>query len=158
MGKVTRPILPDVFSRKRLFDLLDRMRKRPLIWVSGPPGCGKTTLVASYLDARRLPCLWYQIDQGDADPATFFYYLGLAAKKTAPRKRRSLPLLTPEYLQGISTFTLRYFENLYYRFKIPSILVFDNYHEVPESSSFHARAGKESLSRRMVGKSSQGNL
>jgi ATP/maltotriose-dependent transcriptional regulator MalT len=158
VGKVTRPILPDVFSRKRLFDLLDRMRKRPLIWVSGPPGCGKTTLVASYLDARRLPCLWYQIDQGDADPATFFYYLGLAAKKTAPRKRRSLPLLTPEYLQGISTFTLRYFENLYYRFKIPSILVFDNYHEVPESSSFHARAGKESLSRRMVGKSSQGNL
>ncbi len=136
MGKVTRPILPDVFSRKRLFDLLDRMRKRPLIWVSGPPGCGKTTLVASYLDARRLPCLWYQIDQGDADPATFFYYLGLAAKKAAPRKRKPLPLLTPEYLQGISTFTLRYFENLYDRFKIPSILVFDNYHEVPDRLIF----------------------
>jgi hypothetical protein len=28
--------------------------------------------------------IWYQIDAGDADPATFFYDLGLAA----PRRRR----------------------------------------------------------------------
>jgi ATP/maltotriose-dependent transcriptional regulator MalT len=91
-----------------------------VIWVSGPPGCGKTTLVSSYIEARKLPCLWYQIDEGDTDPATFFYYLGLAAKRAAPRKRKPLPLLTPEYLQGISTFTLRYFEELYDRLN-PSI-------------------------------------
>jgi len=48
-----------------------------------------------------------------------------------------LPLLTREYLQGISTFTLRYFENLYGRLKIPSMVVFDNYQEVPEGSPFH---------------------
>jgi ATP/maltotriose-dependent transcriptional regulator MalT len=113
------------------------MRKRPVIWVSGPPGCGKTTLVRSYLDARELPCLWYQVDQGDADPASFFYYLGLAARRAAPQKRSPLPLLTREYLQGISTFTLRYFENLYGRLKIPSMVVFDNYQEVPEGSPFH---------------------
>ncbi|MBU1207980.1 MAG: hypothetical protein KKH04_13805 [Proteobacteria bacterium] len=102
-----------------------------------PPRCGKTTLVNSYLDARELPCLWYQVDKGDADPATFFYYLGLAAKRAAPQKRMPLPLLTREYLQGISTFTLRYFENLYGRLKIPSMVVFDNYQEVPEGSPFH---------------------
>ncbi len=137
IAKITRPILPDVFPRKRLFDLLDKMRRRPVIWISGPPGCGKTTLVASYLDARKLPCLWYQVDPGDADPATFFYYLGLAAKKAAPRKRKLLPLLTPEYLQGIPTFTQRYFESLYSRLKIPSVLVFDNYQEAPTESAFH---------------------
>jgi ATP/maltotriose-dependent transcriptional regulator MalT len=51
------------------------MRERPVIWIAGPAGCGKTTLVSSYLEARGIPCLWDQIDQGDADPATFFYYL-----------------------------------------------------------------------------------
>jgi DNA-binding SARP family transcriptional activator len=113
------------------------MRKQPIIWVSGPAGSGKTTLVANYLDARKISCLWYQIDEGDVDPATFFYYLGKAAKKAAPRIQKPLPLLTPEYLQGIPTFTQRYFENLYSRFRIPSILVFDNYQEAPTESPFH---------------------
>ena len=120
MGKVTRPVLTGVFPRKRLFDLLDHMRERPVIWVSGPPGCGKTTLVSSYLEARKLPCLWYQLEAGDADPATFFYFLGRAARKAAPRKRKPLPLLTPEYLQGIPAFTQRYFDELYTRLNPPT--------------------------------------
>ena len=145
MSKVTRPILSGVLPRKRLFGLLGRMRKQPVIWVSGPPGCGKTTLVASYIETRKLPCLWYQIDEADADPATFFYYLGQAAKRALPRKRKPLPLFTPEYLQGIPAFTFRYFENLYSRLiplyptlrKGKFIIVFDNYQEVPSSASLH---------------------
>jgi ATP/maltotriose-dependent transcriptional regulator MalT/DNA-binding SARP family transcriptional activator len=137
MSKVTRPILTGISRRKRLFQLLDRMRKQPVVWVSGPPGCGKTTLISSYLDARKLPCLWFQVDEGDGDPATFFYYMGQAAKKTSPRKRKPLPLLTPEYLQDIPTFTQRYFENLCGRLKVPSVLVFDNYHELPPNSPLH---------------------
>lgn len=50
----------------------------------GPPGAGKTTLAASYLDSQKRPLLWYQLDEGDADAATFFHYLGLAAGKLAP--------------------------------------------------------------------------
>jgi len=130
IAKITRPVITEVFPRVRLFKLLDTGRKRPVIWIAGPPGCGKTTLVSSYLDARKLPCLWYQIDEGDADPATFFYYLGLAAKIASPYKRKPLPFLTPEYLQGISTFTLRYFENLYDRLNIPCMQVFDYYQDV----------------------------
>ena len=75
MSKVSPPVLTGVFPRKRLFRSLDHMRKQPIIWVSGPAGSGKTTLVANYLDARKISCLWYQIDEGDVDPATFFYYL-----------------------------------------------------------------------------------
>ena len=137
IGKITRPRIHQAFPRKRLFAQLDRLRQHPVIWVSGPPGSGKTTVVSNYLDARKLPCLWYQIDQGDSDIASFFYYLGLAGKKAAPQKRSPLPLLTPEYLQGLPTFTLRFFENLYSRLKIPSLLVFDNYQEVAEGSLFH---------------------
>lgn len=136
-AKITRPSAEGILPRRRLFQLLDRARHRPILWVSGPPGSGKTSLVASYLDSRKLPCLWYQVDEGDSDIATFFYYMGLAGKKAAPRKKKPLPLLTPEYLQGISTFTLRYFENLFSRFKPPYILVLDNYHWVSPGSNFH---------------------
>src|SRR4030042_3046920 len=137
MSKVTRPTLTGIFPRKRLFQLLDRMRKQPVIWVCGTAGSGKTTLIASYLEARKIPCLWYQIDEADADPATFFFYLGQATQRASPRKRKPLPLLTPEYLQGIPIFTQRYFENLSNRLKIPSALIFDNYQEVPPHSSLH---------------------
>jgi two-component SAPR family response regulator len=110
-----------------------------VIWLSAPAGSGKTTLIASYLTERKLKSLWYQVDEGDSDIATFFYYMRLAAKKVAPRRRTLLPLLTPEYSLGIPTFTLRYFENLYSRLKPPFIIVFDNYQLVPGDSSFHDR-------------------
>ncbi|HYA92405.1 MAG TPA: BTAD domain-containing putative transcriptional regulator [Thermodesulfobacteriota bacterium] len=141
LAKITHPGATGLFPRKRLFRLLDQGRKNPIVLVYGPPGSGKTSLVASYLDARQLSCLWYRIDEGDADLATFFYYMGIGARKATPRKRKPLPLFTPEYLQGISTFTLRYFENLLSRFKAPYILVFDNFHCVPVGSQFHEVIG-----------------
>ena len=78
LAKLSRPRLYDALPRNRLFRLLDEARPS-VIWVAAPPGAGKTTLVASYLESRKLPGIWYQVDSGDADPATFFYYLGLAA-------------------------------------------------------------------------------
>ena len=137
IAKITRPRIRGVFPRERLFGLLDETRKYPVTWISAPAGSGKTTLAASFIEANKIPCLWYQVDEGDADIATFFSYLGLAAQKAAPKKRKPLPLFTPEYLQGISTFSLRYFENLFNRLKPPSILVLDNYQTVPTESDFH---------------------
>ena len=137
LAKITRPSAVGILPRRRLFLRLDRLRSRSILWVSGPPGSGKTSLIASYIDVRKLSCLWYQINETDSDIASFFFYLGLAAKKASPRFRRPLPLLTPEYLMGISTFTLRFFEHLYGRLKPPFFLVFDNYHWVSPDSSLH---------------------
>lgn len=133
-AKITRPTLSGVVQRNRLFTLLDGKSGKPITWVSAPGGSGKSTLVASYLDARKLPCIWYQCDEGDSDLATFFYYMGLAAKKAAPRIKKPLPLLTPEYLAGIPTFTRRYFELLFSRCVT---IVLDNYQDVPADSPFH---------------------
>ena len=141
VAKITPPKVSGVLPRERLFRALDERRSRPLIWLSAPAGSGKTTLVASYLQTRRVPCLWYRMDEGDGDLATFFYYLGLGGKKVAPRIRKPLPLLTPEYLQGIPVFALRFFEDLFGRLKKPAFLVFDNYHSVADESYFHEVVG-----------------
>ncbi|KAA0243675.1 MAG: hypothetical protein DPW20_08105 [Candidatus Brocadia sp.] len=137
IAKINHPKIRDVCHRKRLFQRMDAGRDYPVTWVTGPPGSGKTTLVASYLDTCRVPFLWYQVDRGDADIATFFYYMGMAAKKAFPKKRKPLPVLTPEYLSDISSFTHRYFEELYGKLNPPFIIVFDNYQDAPDESDFH---------------------
>jgi len=136
-AKITSPRISGIVPRKRLFEFLDICLGRPVTWISAPAGSGKTTLAASYLSAQNLPHIWYRIDEGDGDIASFFYYMGLAAKKAAPQETEPLPLLTPEYMMGVPTFTLRYFENLYSRLKPPFVIVLDNYHHVPATSHFH---------------------
>jgi ATP/maltotriose-dependent transcriptional regulator MalT/DNA-binding SARP family transcriptional activator len=136
IAKVICPTSTGYFPRHRLYRALDKARKAPVLWITGPPGCGKTALVSSYIESRLLPCLWYKVDEADADLATFFYYLGLAAAKAAPRKKKRLPLLTPERMPGLSVFSQRYFEDLSSLLPVPSLLVFDDCHRMREDSAF----------------------
>lgn len=133
LGKTTRPSVAGALPRERLFELLER--DAPVVWVTGPPGCGKTTLAASWLERTRTPAIWYQLDEGDGDVATFFYYLGLAA--SPGDAGQPLPVFAPEYQASLAVFTRRYFERLFGQLKAPFTLAFDGYHEVPASSHLH---------------------
>jgi ATP/maltotriose-dependent transcriptional regulator MalT/DNA-binding SARP family transcriptional activator len=136
--KLTPPRPARLYPRTRLFDHLDRLREdHRVIWVSAPGGAGKTSLATSYLSTRKLPVLWYQVDQGDGDIASFFYYMGLAARQAAPRYKHPLPLLTPEYLADVPTFTRNFFRELYRRLPKDGVLVLDNYQDAPEDSLLH---------------------
>lgn len=135
--KISLPSAQGAAPRRRLFRILDKRKKGQMLWISSPAGSGKTTLVASYLSDRSLPCLWYRMDEGDGDIATFFYYLGRGVARSSTRKGTPLPLLTPEYSLGIPTFFRRFFEELSGWLPAPAVLVFDNYHHIPASSAFH---------------------
>jgi len=138
LAKLTRPRLHKAVARERLFAVLDEAREhKPAICVVGPPGAGKTTLVASWLDARGIRGIWYQVDPGDADLATFFYYLGEAAKPFSRKGQRPLPLLTPEYLSDVEGFSRRFFRELFVRLPEGATLVFDNYQEMSPEQQFH---------------------
>lgn len=131
LAKITQPALAGIYPRHRLFRLLDQARrKHSIIWVAGPGGAGKTILIASYLQARRQRALWYQVDPTDNDVGSFFYYLGLAVKESAPRFRRPMPLLTREYLGGLSAFAVNYFRELFSRLKAPAVMVLDDYRDL----------------------------
>ncbi len=132
-AKLSAPRLNKVYPRIRLFEQLDSARQKPLTWLSAPAGAGKTSLVASWLDEREYSAHWYQVDEGDADLATFFYHLGqLDLEAGCP-----LPLLTPEYLAGLSIFTRNFFRQLFSRIKPSGILVLDNFQDAGKAEALH---------------------
>ncbi len=137
LAKITRPRIHGAVARERLFTVLDDRSAQSLVWIAGPPGAGKTTLVSTWLTARRIPGIWFQVDGGDVDPSSFFYYLALAAAGAGGRKQRPLPLLTPEYLQDLVGFTRRFGRALFARLPEGAALVLDNYQEAPDGASLH---------------------
>jgi ATP/maltotriose-dependent transcriptional regulator MalT/DNA-binding SARP family transcriptional activator len=133
-AKVSPPRLVSYFPRQQLFQKLDSATEKKLVWVSGPAGCGKTTLLASYLEERSIPSLWYRVDEGDADMASFFYFMKHAAENKNPAIKPALPNLTPEYFVGIQAFSRNFFRNLFNLLPKPHIIIFDNFQDAPKQS------------------------
>lgn len=129
LAKLSMPRLAEGIPRPRLYGLLDEARAKAAVWIVAPGGAGKTTLTTTYITERKLPFLWYQLDADDGDPATFFYYLGIAVRN-AVHEEINLPLLTAEYLSDIPGFARRYFRNLFALLPHGTLLVFDNHQDI----------------------------
>lgn len=136
IAKLTSPKAAHLLNRPRLFERLDEARRYPAIWISAPPGFGKTSLASSYIQNKALNSLWYRIDEEDADIGNFFYYLRQAGEHMSCREQ-ALPEFTTENLPSLTAFARRFFECLYKQLCLPALLIFDDYHEVAGDSSLH---------------------
>jgi ATP/maltotriose-dependent transcriptional regulator MalT/DNA-binding SARP family transcriptional activator len=139
-AKSTRPEIAGVFRREALFDRLDGTVARTVAWISAPPGYGKTTLAASYLEARSYRWAWYQVDPDDDDGETFLHYLAHAMHRLrAPGDQ--LPAFGPEHRADLAGFARRYFRALFAGVVGPVALVLDNLHELKADSPLRTLLG-----------------
>ncbi|WP_342119263.1 BTAD domain-containing putative transcriptional regulator [Pseudoduganella sp. OTU4001] len=125
-AKLSRPRVYHAMARPRLFAQIDKGRKEhAVVWIASPPGAGKTTLAASYLGASDAPAIWCQVDQGDSDPSTLFFFLSEAVRDAG-----HVPPALPPEVQGDGARSQRmFFRNLYARLPAGAVLVLDNLHE-----------------------------
>ena len=136
-SKIAKPKLAETADNQRLFRRLDAALERPVVWLHGPPGAGKTTLIATYAAARRLRPLWLRLDEDDGDASTLFFYLGLAeAYARGAGDARRLPALTPDYERDAPAFSRNLFR-LMFEGPEPPLLVLDDYHELGENAAAH---------------------
>lgn len=126
--KVVRPQQQGGITRQRLLDRLAQMAA-PVVWISAAPGAGKTSLAVTYCETSQRTALWYQVDSGDNDSASFFHFMRQAALHTGLAKAVALPLLPAEGTGDLAAFTRHYFRTLFAMLPPTSVLVFDNTQE-----------------------------
>ena len=132
IAKITRPSIQRIVARPRLFAAL--ASAVPVAWVTAAPGAGKTALAASYCASSKARGLWYRIDGGDSDPATFFHFMRRLAAPAAPSGDARLPGLPPESGVDLAVFARQFFRVFFATLPAASTWVIDNFQEAVDPS------------------------
>ena len=131
-AKTSPPDAGLLLVRQRLHQLLDSGRRR-IIWVSGPAGAGKSSLLAAwtlqYADALH----WYRVDSDDRDIASFFDWFG---KLLDPVQRAGLPHFDTTHILNVPHFARRFFRHAFSTFATDATLVLDNVQEAHDAPAF----------------------
>ena len=127
LAKFVCPNVGHAVLRPRLFNLIEAA-STPTLWVHGPPGSGKTTLVASYLQDKKLNPVWYQVDSGDAEHSTFFHFLGLSLAHHLPNAA-ALPVVAAESREDWLRYARLFFRTMLLGLTESHVLVFENLQE-----------------------------
>ncbi len=117
--------MPGLVARAHLTQALDATRG--VVLVSAPPGYGKTTLVAGWLEQAGLPTAWVTLDETDNDPAVFAAYLAAAVRQAVP----TIPEAVERAVIGeVSTAALAPLINALAAIGEPVAIVLDDCHTV----------------------------
>lgn len=124
-AKLSPPDASRLIERPRLHKLLND-GLGGVLWVTAPAGAGKTSLLGRWAADVEAPIVWYRVDGGDADPASFFEWFALAAR---PSKRSDLPRYAPEHALNLPHFARRFFRAAFAAMPRGSVVVLDNVHD-----------------------------
>lgn len=113
-------------QRTRVVTALDRALRSGICWIAAPAGYGKTSSVLDYIRRKRTAVIWYRVDEGDQDIASFFHYL--AATLPARKGAAPLPVFGPEYADQPADFARRFFRAWFARLTRRPLLVLDDLH------------------------------
>ena len=117
------PAASGIVARERL---LQRLDAAGCVWLAAPAGYGKSSLAASYVHARHLPCVWLHLSAGDTDAAGFFAHLSAAVGAR-------LPVPQAEQLADMAAFARRYFPALFAALPADAVLVLDEAEAVADA-------------------------
>jgi ATP/maltotriose-dependent transcriptional regulator MalT len=139
--KLTRPSLrTEHVVRGDLIEVLRAGTVRPLTVVTAPPGFGKTTLLAAWIDAGAGRVAWLSLDEDDNDPARFFLYTVAALRGVEPDigARALAAHATPA--AGLVEVTLPLLLNDLAALDEALVLVLDDYHVIANAEIHEALA------------------
>ncbi len=136
--KLHQPPLPaDFLPRPRLLELLEKGRENPLTLVSAPAGYGKSNVVCHWLDSTDWLSAWISLDRDDGDLPRFLEYLGAAIESLGQGSGRNVQALAYQSSLPPMETVVRIVSNELDSIPEPVILVLDDYHLIPTSSSVH---------------------
>lgn len=133
--KLVRPAVPSrLVERPRLLARLDDTLTHRVTLVSTPPGFGKTTLAAEWLEQRAVPSAWLALDRFDSDPERFVLYLVAAIEGAMPGRFPATTALLaarnpPPFTHLVETLIAETA-----RIQAPLVLVLEDYHAVASNA------------------------
>ncbi len=124
------PIRLNQINRPRLSNLLDTSFNYALILVSAPAGYGKTTLVSSWLQEKRIPSAWLSLDDGDNDPIRFLLYLHAALAPFSPGIEDEFHSMLQGIQPALHENAINLLVNELASTSNPFILILDDFHTI----------------------------
>jgi LuxR family transcriptional regulator, maltose regulon positive regulatory protein len=136
--KLSAPALrTEYLARPRLLKLVEAGSEGKITLIDAPPGYGKTTLLAQYLQSEgdNLPIAWVALDEQDNDPVRLWRHITEALRQIAPEgafgtdgfvglgfdESNLIEMVLPTLINGLSELPRRV------------VLVLDDYHCIEES-------------------------
>ena len=134
-AKISAPRIGRLVNRVRVRAALDEAIEPAICWITGPAGTGKTTAIAEYLQTKQNHSVWYRVDKGDEDVATFFNYLTQCIKKKN-KSVTGMAKFRAEYINRPVDFARNFFRAWFANLPSDCFVVFDDVHAA-EQKVFH---------------------